>query len=193
MPIMHKLGTFEVASGKMIVSDPCYTVSSDNIAKNICDLSAVIEVDNGVWHAYVYESNWAKVCKIVIHHNNIQLNDVYFSEVAIAQIGVDSGQAGFFDSKHYRDDLIVGNSKVMKFGMSNDGDKWYNMCCYATLKSKTAGGGVLYGSLSQSGHGDGCYNVYPGYHKSDADDTKLLALQILFARDEPSSDSDSDW
>ena len=182
MQQIHNLGTFEVTSNKLLVGDPCYDYDSDD-SDGWFDLLSTIEVDNGTWHAYAYEGKSTNVCKIVIHRDNIQLDDIFFSEVKMACVGVDSGQAGFFDLKNYKDDFLVGNSKIMDFSMTDKGAKWYNMCCYITIKSKICGGIVPYGVVSQSGYGDGYYNVFPGYHKDNFDESlsdKPVALQIIF-------------
>ncbi len=154
-----KLGTFEMESGLMMVSDPCYSRGT------WCQCDK-IKAKNGVWHATVnmkkYDS-WGERCASLtaIHESIVEKNHSlipwYETE---AEIGVDSGQAGIYDSKHYTD---------------RDADSsWYEINCNETC-GKVPAGIIPHGCVSASGFGDGSYELLV---KKDNDE--VIAAKILF-------------
>jgi hypothetical protein len=71
---------------------------------------------------------------------------------AATVVGVDSGQAGFFDYDLYSEDSYSG-------GDDEDSEDFYERCC--NLAFSGAQGGVLPGGVvSSSGLGDGGYQVF---------------------------------
>ena len=172
---LHKLGTFEVVSNKLIISDPMFDVSPEMLPSGNC-ISNVIEVKNGIWHAYVYEKS-NRISKLVIHHSNIQLNDIFFTSNNISRMESTSGLAGFFDAKHYRDNTIICDSINLPIPCE---DKWYDMCSYITNNSQIHSGIVPYGVVSIRCYDEEWFYVYPGYHKNDTSNSNLLALQLIF-------------
>jgi len=93
---------------------------------------------------------------------------------------VDSGQAGIYDAKYFKDDNIVGDYKLAKFIPINDpGDKWYSMNCKITMNYKWhCVDTVPYGVVSSSGYGDGMYDLFVA-SKND----KIVAVKIVFIDD----------
>ena len=185
------LGTFEVTSGKIIISDPCYKLPK-NSDKN--KINEIIDVPNGTWSAYVFKyRNGNNVSELMILHESITLkdiNDVWLDH--LTKICVDSGQAGFFDLKYYKDDDNVQNHELAPFiGIESKGDKWYSMCCDKTYNEKIPGkcGDVIpNGCLSSSGYGDGQYDVSVGY-KEGTDDVLYLKIHFIEESDEESDES----
>ena len=45
------LGQFEITSGKVVVSDPCYELNENTIIMGVLD-----HVRNGTWAAYVHKT-----------------------------------------------------------------------------------------------------------------------------------------
>jgi hypothetical protein len=97
------IGNFEIKSGKVMVSDPCY--KRETWCQGILD-----NVVEGTWDAYVKKSDekdWGiRVAELVAVKNEYTPDSINFNQIANFQVGVDSGQAGIFDEKYYRDDKI---------------------------------------------------------------------------------------
>lgn len=72
------------------------------------------------------------------------------------EVGVDSGQAGFFDDAFYQNDTVFEELPAPGFAI---GDLWYRHVCDITL-SKMSAGVLPYGAVSSSGFGDGGYTCY---------------------------------
>lgn len=146
-----QIGEFEVVSGQLICSDPCYL--KENISVDGCVLQ---NVKKGRWLATLLlrtNENYAIVAGLRVMHEEastpIYKND---TEIADNSVYVDSGQAGIFDAEHFRDNSVV-DGETFKH---NYGIPWYNKCCDLTL-SEQQGGVLPYGAVSASGYGDGSY------------------------------------
>jgi len=128
---MKNIGKFEIASGGAMISDPCY--ERGTWCQGILD-----HVKNGEWIAEVVERG-DRIFEL--HANHISNPNATQNQKSLKraefEVGVDSGKAGIFDSKHYRDDNPLSN----------------------------ATGIVPYGCVSSSGYGDGSYVCY--YHKNE--------------------------
>jgi hypothetical protein len=149
------LGFFEILSGFVDVSDPCYDQGTSCRA-------AKIPTQNGTYIATVLKENYGEEgerCKVL----EATLEDNKGKWVRTEyDIGVDSGQAGIFDSKYYGVDEIgrkwkLANTKQNR-GICEDAH-WYSMCCDITGADDGAGV-VPYGVVSSSGWGDGGYNLW---------------------------------
>jgi hypothetical protein len=172
---------FEVTSGKIVCSDPCYT--TDTWCMGIVD-----NVANGTWVASVDKrdmDDWGERIAVLWIANKEQMAknpkiawEVLAEEPFAFTGGVDSGQFGFFDFDDYRNDESAKDLKKYEFGADYDreeGDKWYRACADLTLGSESWG--VLpKGVVSSSGFGDGSYEVF-GY--KDAYD-KYVAFAVVF-------------
>jgi hypothetical protein len=95
-----KLGTFEIVSGKVRISDPCYD------KKTWC-AGTLDNVATGTWKAKVVKidrhDGWGNRCrKLIATHESFDSAMDYNSNVFDFEIGVDSGQAGIFDDKFYK-------------------------------------------------------------------------------------------
>jgi len=162
----NKLGTFEITSGTLIVSDPCYS-------RGTWCAGSLKDVRNGKWTAYI-RVNDERVVELEIRHADIDglpnaLNECW--ENSGIDVGVDSGQAGFWDDPKY------GNGE----GEYGDLNTFYGKACDKTLNSGRAGimdGGVV----SSSGYGDGSYICLFVRDQLRKD---IVAAKIVFIEDDP--------
>lgn len=172
------LGTFEVVSGRLIVTDPCY-------AENVWCCNALETVRNGTWNAAaVYDgaSSYPHVTCLIVEHECAESLPVIMEDAPFS-VGVDSGQAGFFDAAHYRGDRAIDPDRTP----TEHADLWYDHCCQITLSRQQAG--VLpYGAVSCSGYGDGCYDCY---YQRDAFGY-IVRAEILFIDAEADDMEDDD-
>ncbi len=154
----HYLGKFNISSGVMRVTDPCYDPGT------WC--SGTIDVPNGEWHAYIEESDegtWGKrVASIEVRYQNDFKH--YSWELTNIDVGVDSGQAGFFDNQLYPD--------------HPGDDPFYDRVCRLTLGENSAGV-IEFGAVSSSGYGDGGYSCYVARNS----DNQIVAAKIVFIDD----------
>ena len=140
-----RLGDFELTGPVMRVSDPCYD-------RNVWCCGTVDNCKIGIWEAAVLKTDcgdWGERNAVLAVRfkdggpkfnaiNRAVCNGSCAWHECKFEVGVDSGQAGFFDEAHYQDDTVFG------FEPEHDmkpGDLWYGCCCDITL-SRT-GAGVL--------------------------------------------------
>lgn len=178
--------TFKIVSGKMVITDPCYTLPT------WCQ-GVVENVRNGVWTADVeIDSQSGRVSAIYCYNNEAYIqNNSLAGFLAAAPhlpfvIGVDSGQAGFFDYDHYRNDDSIGDSPLADY-ISNG--KFYAACCACTYNDKDHSvrfGTIPYGAVSSSGYGDGSYNCQG---LTDISGNEYIAFRIEFIGES----SDDEW
>jgi hypothetical protein len=159
--------TFDVTSGKMVCSDPCYELGTwcqgvvDNVKNGKWD-AGIATSDEGSWgerisHLWVYHIDAVaknpKILREIEQFNGYQL---------AFDFGVDSGQFGFFDFANYRNDESAKDYKKYDFGhdfsMKESGDDWYRAVCHLTL-GEGSWGVLPNGAVSSSGYGDGSYAV----------------------------------
>jgi hypothetical protein len=159
-----KLGTFNVSSGEVVISDPCYELDT------WCQ--AVKKAANGKWQAEVEIAD-GKVATLLFAFHSKEKASKY--EYMKDELGVDSGQLRIFDKDFYRNDKIIikddfGTGKIIL-----ENEKFYSACCSHTLSNKLAG--VLSsGAVSASGYGDGGYSGYVGFNKGG----ELVCLEVAF-------------
>lgn len=182
---------FEVTSGKLVCSDPCYSIPTwcQGIVEN---------VKNGVWGAEINlsdEGDWGKrVASLYIVNEDANAKmtgietKIFEEEPLNFNAGVDSGQFGFFDFAHYRNDESAKDLKKFEFGDNYDtqsGDTWYRACSDLTLGDEQWG--VLpNGVVSSSGFGDGSYDVF-GYKDAYGE---YVAFAVVFIYDEEDDEDD---
>jgi len=158
---------FNVTSGKMVLSDPCYEL--DTWCQNVVE-----NVKNGEWNASVIKNEGRRIkqlrswCEGEITEDGlidvIEAGDFNRSPFHIENFrdgGVDSGQFGHFDFDTYRSDESAKDLEKYDFGREfdlKDGDSWYRAVCNLTLGVESWG--VLpNGVVSSSGYGDGNYET----------------------------------
>ena len=159
------LGSFEVESSKIYISDPFYEYDEND---NSCVLT-LKDVVNGKYVAT------AEVDRIYhdIRSLTIKHEDYLHSEpsIFVGKIGVDSGQVGFFDKEYY-----AGNQG----GDFDDPNSFYGLACNLVLSGQR--GGIVHdrGVVSSSGCGDGEYEVFIGIN----DIGEIVSAMIIFIEDE---------
>jgi len=148
------IGAFEVETDKLIISDPCYDVGT------WC-MGSLSPVKPGRWHASVERGDYVgwgeRICKLVAVHKHHTVGDLEFRMTPI-DVGVDSGQAGIFDERYFRDDYDISEEDFGSEPWDCDGP-FYSACGSHTLSKKGAGC-LKHGTVASSGVGDGSYNCY---------------------------------
>lgn len=159
---------FEVKSGQMVISDPCYTLPT------WCQ--GVVKVKNGTWIGVpVFLDDLTRVAALIVYNKEVitenplrleELKDYMGTELPF-NFGVDSGQFGFFDKDLYRNDESVKDLEAAEFGQGydrKDGDFWYRVVTQQTIAQTKMGyqnfGGIPSGVVASSGYGDGSYPVF---------------------------------
>lgn len=188
---MEMLGKFEIVSGKVRVSDPCYDL------KTWC--AATIEnVKNGTWLALA-EMEHGRISILEARHESCGTED--FMELVGNEAGVDSGQAGIFDLQHFKDDSVVPKDLELEPYGNNDeaGDRWYDLCCSKTVgedtpyhyegdkvvfdkverTAKDKAGVIPFGCVSSSGYGDGGYPISVAHEKGE-----VVGIRITYIGEE---------
>ena len=168
------IGSFEVASRELIVTDPGYWFGS-------WFMGALKPVRAGRWNAgisMVDTGEWGGyVSKLTIWHESApEIGDLRKAK-ADFKVGADSGQAGFFDAAHYRKRSSLDAAPAETW--SNGKDVWYDRCCEITL-SRTQAGVLPYGAVTSSGFGDGSYYCY--YFTNETGE--ILRAEIEFITEE---------
>ena len=190
------LGTFELTTPVMRVSDPCYEKDTwcagevDNCRPGTWE-AATMKLDQGLWG--VRNASIA----VRFSESSTTFEDIFESwedgrveakmdgwDICPFEVGVDSGQAGFFDDAKYHDNSIFDGRPAPKH---NFGDRWYNECCDMTLTP--VGAGIIpFGAVTSSGYGDGGYSAYKHTNAEGIVD----AMLIIFIDDDEDDDEDDD-
>ncbi|WP_018759950.1 DUF4241 domain-containing protein [Paenibacillus terrigena] len=166
------LGQFEMTSGKMVVSDPCYDLKETII------IGVLENVLNGTWNAQVHKTelgDWGEVCsKLIVFHSAFAERQDELAWIKCKFIvGVDSGQAGIFDVNNYR----LPDPGVQEMEPDMTDSDWYYACCDITESEEEAG--VLDGCVvSHSGLGDGAYAAYYAAN----DQNQVIGVKIIFIK-----------
>jgi hypothetical protein len=163
------LGSFQLGSGQMAVSDPCYDRSSSDDMRG--ELS---NVKNGTWNAFSLRGDvpmWGdRIHELQVLHESISYeaasNDTWTQEKSF-HVGVDSGQAGFFDNAKYP----YGN-----IGEYGETETFYGRVCETTMGGSS--GGIIedFGVASSTGYGDGCYQCFVLRNEQD----EIVGSKIIF-------------
>ena len=181
---------FEITSGKMVLSDPCYTL--DTWCMGIVD-----NVKNGKWVGIIEQSDegsWGVRNSMLISMNvdamtknpNLEKELMTSGDLLPFIGGVDSGQFGHFDFDNYRkDDLAIDLPKAFDDDWADsEGDEWYRACCYLTLETEDDFGVLPFGCVSSSGYGDGSYHTYG----IKDDNGQYVGFMTIFIGDEEEED-----
>ena len=173
-------------SNNVRVSDPCYTD----------DVWCKTQLKNVLPGHFKYDvtrtelDGWGnRISGITLIHEDYL--DKSLDWQFHSDIGVDSGQAGFFCESSYRNDHIASSITTpdIDFAMeeSQEGDAWYNKMCKFTL-SKDHYGAYDTGIVSSSGVGDGSYPLYVAYDR----DNNIIAMKLDYLLNED-EDGDNDY
>lgn len=186
---------FNVVSGKMILSDPCYELGT------WCQ-GEISNVKNGEWVGIIEQSDegdWGVRNSRLISLNvdalvknpKLEQKLMSYGELIPFTGGVDSGQFGHFDFDNYRkDENVINSPKVFDDEWEQEsGDKWYRACCYQTLKTDDNFGVVPYGVVSNSGYGDGSYLTYGIKDENNC----WVGFMTIFIGDDEETDEWEEW
>lgn len=146
------LGTFEVTSDRLVISDPCYELGTR------C-MGMIPDVKPGLWTASIGVADMGEFGKRITYVAAFHQDSPSIQKLkacpAPFEVGVDSGQAGIFDYGHYQDESVIESPALTDFG-----SRWYSICCHQTLDSEHHAGLIPHGVVASSGFGDGCYSCY---------------------------------
>ena len=171
---------FEITSGKIRVTDPCYTKDT------WC--SGVLEnCMNGKWFAgkvvwgNAATGGWGnRIAELQIWHESHVGSECY--ENSGIDVGVDSGQAGFFDEGSYPEG---------ETGEYGELDTFYGKICEGTANENYLGiANVGFGVATSSGYGDGGYDCFI---RRDHEG-RIVAAKIVFISAESEEDEEEyEW
>jgi hypothetical protein len=173
------LGSFEVESDALIVSDPGHEAE---LAEGDHPLSGLVpNPRRGTWNARVTivdAGDWGpRVSELVAVHAG---SAGAAWQPSPHEIGVDSGQAGIFDRAHFgRDSDVPKDYRWGKEGMLVPEEPWYSLCCDKTL-SETQAGTIPFGAVSSAGLGDGSYRWFV---RRDAGEAVAVRIEFLTEED----------
>lgn len=169
----------EITLGKKVqVTDPCYdpdvwcTEVIENMLPGKYNTFATI-VNKGMLGR--------RVAELTIAHESVELSSLKFTKTVAGDIGVDSGNCGFFDCDKYREAKEADIKFVEEHGDDEIGpftSKWWSIS-----DNLRALGGTLddWGVLSHSGYGDGGYDLYLAYDESGEN---VVAAKIVYLYNE---------
>ena len=137
-----EIGTFQIVSGVIMLSDPCYPLGTwcqGELSNTQCGAwrASVVRFDDG--------ESGNRVAALGAFHEGL----TEFDSLKMWY----SGQAGIFDRRFYRSSQVIAESVIN--GLT--GDDWYDLCCQLTMKHEIEAGMLPYGVVSSSGYGDGGY------------------------------------
>jgi hypothetical protein len=166
------IATFNVESGKIMASDPCYSID--------VWCQGDVPARNGKYYVYITrktekgfehwgERNWEME---IVHEDFAHLRyDGSDWEMVDGTFGVDSGTFGFFDYDYYA-----------KYHTEKTQRNWYdrNVCNIdGNWNADIDGKGVW----CESGYGDGLYGVYAVYEGDE-----VVALKVTFIYEDEDED-----
>lgn len=179
------IGTFELTNESVIISDPCYK-------KGTWCQGKLEKVKTGTWNTVVIEEDdEGLIAELIVYHDKIdKISDLdgKWDEQPF-NIGVDSGQAGFFQEDKYRNDSTSLDLPVyfMDEEEKEEGERWYGVCCNITL-SKMQAGVLEGGAVSSTGYGDGGYALY-----TVEQDNEIVAMKIIFIEEDNDDEYDDEF
>lgn len=149
------MGTL-VLGKDVIISDPCYEPGTWCMAE-------VNEMLPGEYICRMQmsdEGDWGhRVSAIKIVHRGCSSRKAAFAPYYLSNIGVDSGQCGFFDKEYF---LAVNRGRTSGNRDDKEWEKWYENICSTTFSEKDHRGtsGIVDGKcfVSSSGYGDWNYS-----------------------------------
>lgn len=158
----EKVGTFRVTSGRIVVADPCYDITTRCF---VSGLMAEMNAKNGTWDAYIdYAPDGRIACLYAVNAEIPASSARGWKRTRWTGIGVDSGTMGIFDG-NYHNEHHLGSLD----------DDWYDEKIvnanddYAILDGQ--------GVFSSSGYGDGSYPVEV---MEEVNTNLVCAVQVTF-------------
>jgi len=159
---------FKVESGELLISDPCYDLPVEEF------MQLLVKAENGYWQTKVNIKD-NRISELIAEKIDVEDEEDYR---VIGTIAVDSGQAGIFDYRNYKDDDVIDYEPNIDFGDhrgNGDGELWYRACAAKTLNTEENYGVIPFGVVSESGYGDGRYEV-----SAKVKDDKATTIKIKY-------------
>lgn len=150
---------------KLVVSDPYYNL-------NTWCMAVLEKVLPGKYNCYMdYIDN--RVSKILIIHGDYKIDETTIIEEEDVDIGVDSGQAGFYNYDYFKK-----YSEMREINEFEWEKKYHEPIYTQTFDEENYGGTVINGIafVASSGYGDGSYGCYTKKNK----DGKIIAAKVIF-------------
>jgi len=148
----------------MIITDPCYDYDPRQVIEDMLP---------GKWNAEVLvsdEGSWGqRIAELRIVHDEHDVSNYDYDCVSKFEVGVDSGQAGFFDS------FMYPRGSTGEYG---ELDTFYGKACEMTL-SEDGAGVFPFGVVSRTGYGDGGYSLWTVKRNG-----KVIAAKIVFIEED---------
>ena len=158
---------FEIESNQIVISDPCYKLP--------VTCSKVVNILPGTYIASVRYSD-RHIAKLSITHKDWVGKITDQPELISDNIGVDSGQCGFFDAKYYRQDSYYRDvERISKNEPIKRDETFYSICC-DRVSTKKRWGVIPHGVVSSSGFGDWTYCA----HGNKLSDGNYVRLELTF-------------
>lgn len=172
------MNTFEVTSGALRVTDPCYDMDT------WC-AGTIANVKNGTWAAGIVtsdEDSWGvRVSRLCIKHVDVVEKGSDYARTDI-DVGVDSGQAGFFDLTPFTEHAAATHGDD-----SENHKSFYDEVCKMTIDENQFGV-VEFGAVSRSGFGDGSYDCYTAINAEG----QVVAAYIDFITEDEEDEDDEE-
>lgn len=163
------LGDVTVKDGKIIATDPCYQPDG----RFVCIVN--IKPGNYTGRAVYGDAGYGwgeRVWELTMNHESTPKKK---ATTFIGCCAVDSGQCGFFALDDYK--------KFHPEKDTEESEKWYRTACDITCNDAEHCVGLMrslndeiVGIVSESGIGDGMYNLYAGYNNRG----EITALRLRF-------------
>jgi len=167
----QSIGTIKLGNSVYVI-DPCYEPGT------WCS-GEVQNLKTGIWKCFrkVAYTDWGfRIAELIIRHEDYPEGDIETLMEGV-DVGVDSGQAGFFDAAYYEE---------MKSEENNE--EWYDRICDITLGEHSCGTIDMKGVVASSGFGDGGYNLY--VHEENG---KVVGMRIEFISQEEVDRYHQEW
>ena len=176
-------GSFIQESNSIMVSDPSYEYNPLEHVKNsvLFKLNLVIsKVLKGTWNIFLIVRKDCKTrnAELACVHESVSTDLTSLNWQEEGAIGVDSGQAGVYDLKHFGGNKVGGNQNNSLVIENNK--EWYKLNCKIASKPNAYGGPIPNGAVSSSGFGDGMYKVY----RVTREDGRVIGIKIVFITDQ---------
>lgn len=183
------VGWFNLPSGKAVVCDPCYMYEECPTRRSAL-VRHSIDVVKGSWGVQVKQGRDGRNARLLAVSQFVGVEDGPRKKFVFeGAIGVDSGQVGIFDAEHGRDDTPFDAAWFAQFANPfHDDNRWYAGVSNLTLRTPISAGVYEFGAVSESGYGDGCYDlIVTKNYRGEA-----VKMEVVFIDEEEGDDEPED-
>lgn len=137
--------------------------------------------------AFIHVAHESQIDEFNLLQTGVEIDDSY-TELSI-DVGVDSGQAGFFDLALYTEALSDKSQHQNGYGQKDSKfETFYDRVCDLTLDDNYQFGAIEFGAASMSGYGDGSYTAFDRRNA----DGEVIAAFIVFIGEGDDEEDDSE-